>query len=87
MIFQIALANVGKSVEVESTECERMLNAGLNKQKEGELPFGNSPSLKGSLSAGLSAQTQSLDDGTVAVDVTLLQIAEQCTALTYQLRQ
>lgn len=33
---------------------------------------------------GLLAQTQSLDDGAVALNVTRLQIVEQATTLTYE---
>lgn len=35
----------------------------------------------------LSTQTERLDDGTVAVDVALVEIVKQCAALTYQLCQ
>ena len=35
----------------------------------------------------LLTQTESLDDGTIAVDVAVVQIVEQCAALSYQLCQ
>lgn len=40
-----------------------------------------------SLSARLSAKAKSLDDSTIAIDVAVVQIIEQRTALTYQLCQ
>lgn len=40
-----------------------------------------------SLFARLSAETQSLDDSTIAVDIAVVQIIEQRAALTYQLCQ
>lgn len=35
----------------------------------------------------LLSQTESLDDGTIAVDVAVVEIVKECTALTYELCQ
>ena len=35
----------------------------------------------------LLSQTESLDDGTIAIDVAVVEVVEQCTTLTYELGQ